>query len=228
MSKRGKKYNEAIGRIDRANYYTLIDAISLLKNMQYVKFDQSLEGHFNIKYKSIQNVRGNIQLPNGTGKTVKILVFAKGEKAEEAENAGADYIGDEELIKKIQNGWFDFHFVVSTPEMMKDVGKLGPILGKKGLMPKPKAGTVTTDISGIVKQLKSGRIEYKADKTGVVHLTLGKLSFEADKLAENTKTAYHTIMKEKPSDAKGEFVTSIALAGSQTPGIKVNIKDLKA
>ncbi len=223
----GKKYIDAVKQIDKSREYSVDDAVSLIKKVSQTKFDSTMESHFNIKYKSLQNVRGVIQLPHGTGKTVKILVFAKGEKAEEAKNAGADYVGDDDLIEKVKGGWVDFDFVVSTPDMMKEVGKLGPVLGKKGLMPKPKAGTVTMDISGILKQLKSGRVEYRADKSGVVHLGLGKLSFEAGQLSENIRFAYNAIMKDKPSDAKGDYVVSTYIAGTMTPGIRLNTKELR-
>jgi large subunit ribosomal protein L1 len=175
----------------------------------------------------LQNVRGIIQLPHGTGKKVKVLVFAKGEKAEEARAAGADYVGDEDLIQKVQGGWIDFDFVVATPDMMKDVGKLGQVLGKRGLMPKPKSGTVTTDMRGIIAQLTAGRIEYRADKTGVVHVPMGRLSFTAEQLKDNATAALQAILKDKPNDAKGDYVVGMHIAGTMTPAIKVNIKELR-
>lgn len=227
MAKHGKKYLEALKKIDREKDYPVSEAVSLAKETNYTKFDGTLEGHFKIKYKSMQNIRGSIQLPHGTGKQVKVLVFAKGEKADEAKEAGADYVGDNDLIEKIQGGWIDFDFVVATPDMMKDVAKLGPILGRRGLMPKPKAGTVTMDIAQIVKELKAGRVDYRADKTGVVHLGLGKLSFDVDKLSDNLKTAYEVLMKDKPSDAKGDYIVSVYVAGTMGPGVKVDLKELK-
>lgn len=227
MAKHGKKYNSVVEKIEKGREYLLEDAVRLARETSYTSFDSSVEGHFKIRYKSLQNVRGVVQLPHGTGKDVKILVFAKGDKAEEARSAGADYVGDEYLIEKIQGGWIDFDFVVSTPDMMKDVGKLGPVLGKKGLMPKPKAGTVTTDIAGIVAQLKAGRIEYRADKTGVVHMPMGKVSFDEGQLLENAKTAFQAIMKDKPSDAKGDYVVTFYVAASMGPGIKVSTKELR-
>lgn len=223
----GKKYIDALKEIEKGKEYLLDEAVEIIKKSSQVKFDAALEAHFNIKYKSLQNVRGVIQLPHGTGKEVKILVFAKGEKAEEAKNAGADYVGDDDLISKIKDGWVDFDFVVSTPDMMKEVGKLGPVLGKKGLMPKPKSGTVTTEIEGIIRQLKAGRVEYRADKSGVVHMGLGKLSFDTSKLAENVRYAFNTILKEKPSDAKGDYIVSAYIAGTMTPGVRLNTKELK-
>ncbi|MDH5717110.1 MAG: 50S ribosomal protein L1 [Spirochaetia bacterium] len=227
MAKKGKKYIESVKKVEKNKEYNLIDGIGVIKDTNYTKFDASLEGHFNIKYKSIQNVRGVINLPHGTGKKVRILVFAKGEKAEEAKKAGADYVGDNDYIKKIQEGWMDFDVVVSTPDVMKDVGKLGAILGKKGLMPKPKAGTVTNDVTAIVKQLRAGRIEYKADKTGVIHVGLGKLSFDDNKLHENVMTAFNGIVKDKPTDAKGEYVVGMYIAGTMSPSVKIDIKELR-
>lgn len=227
MAQHGKKFKEAYKKVDRVKEYSLPEAIELLREVNYAKFDASVEAHFNVKYKSLQNVRGSFQLPHGTGKVVKVLVFAKAEKAEEAKNAGADYVGDEELIAKVSSGWIDFDFVVATPDMMKDVGKLGPVLGKKGLMPKPKSGTVTTDVAGIVAQLKSGRVEYRSDKTGVVHLGLGKMSFEPQQLHENITMAFQSILKDKPGDAKGDYVVSAYIASTMSPGIKLNIKELR-
>ena len=227
MAKHGKRYKQAAAKVERGKEYSLTEAIDIVKSVSSTKFDATLEAHFKIKYKTMQNIRGGVQLPNGTGKQVKVLVFAKGEQAKAAKAAGADYVGDAHLIEKIQGGWVDFHFVVSTPDMMKDVGKLGPVLGKKGLMPKPKAGTVTPSVEPIVKQLKAGRVEYRADKSGVVHLGVGKVSFEASQLVENVKVAFDTILKDRPSDAKGEYITSFYIAGTMTPGVKINIKELR-
>jgi len=227
MGKHGKKYNKALEKVNSDKEYSLKEAVDLIKEMATTKFDSSIEGHLNIKYKSLQNVRGIVQLPHGTGRTSRVLVFAKGDKAEEARKAGADFVGDSDMIEKVQGGWVDYEFVVATPDLMKDVGKLGPVLGKKGLMPKPKAGTVTNDVGEIIKQLKSGRVEFKADKTGVVHMALGKLSFDTDKLVENINTAFQIVMREKPTDAKGEYVVSMYLAGTMTPGVKINVKELR-
>ncbi|MES0489558.1 MAG: 50S ribosomal protein L1 [Leptospirales bacterium] len=228
MGKHGKQFKSAQEKIEPGQEYTLAEAIDLIQSVKYTKFDSTIEGHFNIKYKSMQNVRGSMNLPHGTGKVVKILVFAKGDKAEEAKKAGADYVGDSELIEKVKGGWVDFDFVVATPDLMKDVGKLGPVLGKKGLMPKPKSGTVTNDVAGIVTQLKAGRVEYRADKTGVVHLGLGKLSFGKEQLVENISLAFQSIFRDKPSDAKGDYVVSVYLAGTMTPSVKLNIKELRS
>lgn len=227
MAKHGKKYQAASESIDRSQEVPIADAIEKIQSVSSTKFPSSLEGHFKIGYKSMQNVRGVLQLPHGTGKKVRILVFAKGDKAEEAKSAGADYVGDQDLIDKVSGGWTDFEFVVATPDMMKDVGKLGPILGRKGLMPKPKAGTVTTDIKGIIEQLQSGRIEFRADKTGVVHLPLGKLNFTKDQLVENASAAFQTILKGKPSDAKGDYILTFFLAGTMTPGVRISTKELR-
>ncbi|MCS6972533.1 MAG: 50S ribosomal protein L1 [Leptospiraceae bacterium] len=227
MAKHGKKYRAAVARIEPGKEYSLLDAIKLIKEVSYTRFDSTLEGHFNIRYKSVQNVRGIVQLPHGTGKKVKILVFAKGEKAEEARAAGADYVGDDDLIQKVQGGWIDFDFVVATPDMMKDVGKLGQVLGKRGLMPKPKSGTVTTDIKGIIAQLTAGRIEYRADKTGVVHVPMGKLSFTAEQLRDNAQAVFQTLLKDKPSDAKGDYIVGMYIAGTMTPAVRINTKELR-
>ena len=227
INQRSKKYREASKQVDLEKEYSLPEAIEVIKKMKYTKFEGSLEGHFNINYKSIQDVKGGLRLPHGTGKKVKVLVFAKGEKAEEAKKSGADHIGDNNLIKKIQGGWFDFDFVVSTPDMMKDVGALGPVLGKKGLMPKPKSGTVTMEIESAVKRLKGGWVEFKCDKSGVIHLGMGKLSFDTDKLVDNSEVVYQTIIREKPSDAKGQYLASFYLSGTMTPSVKIFTRDLK-
>lgn len=227
MAKHGKKYNAVVQKVEKGKEYPLQQAVALVKEMSYTRFTGTLEGHFNVRYKSLQNVRGVIQLPHGTGRVARVLVFAKGEKAEEAKSAGADFVGDEDLIAKVQTGWTDFDFVVATPDMMKDVGKLGPILGKKGLMPKPKSGTVTYEIASIVKELKAGRIEYRCDKTGVIHIPMGKLNFSNEQLVENAHAAFMAILKDRPSDAKGEYITAMYLAATMSPSVRVNIKELR-
>ena len=227
MSKRGKKYSVALEGLDLHEEYSLPDGIALVKKIATTKFDGSLEGHFNTSYKNIQEIRGAFQLPHGSGKTIKVLVFAKGEKATEAEEAGADYVGDDDFIKKIEGGWIDFQFIVSTPDMMKSVGKLGHILGKRGLMPKPKSGTVTLDISETIKRLKSGWLEYKADKSGVIHMGMGKLSFLSEDLFVNAQAAYQAVMKDKPSGAKGQYVSSFFLSGTMTPSVKVDLRNIQ-
>ena len=227
MAQRGKKYKEVVAKVDVNKEYSLLEAVDLIKSVSYVKFDSSFEAHLNMSYKSIQNIRGSINLPHGTGRKVRVLVFAKGEKAEEARRAGADYVGDDDLLKKVEGGWVDFEFVVSTPDMMKEVGKLGNVLGRKGLMPKPKSGTVTLDIENIVKQLKSGRIEYKSDKTGVVHLVVGKSSFTSQQLFDNISIAFKSVLKDRPSDAKGDYVRSFYIASTMSPSVKINMKELR-
>ena len=227
MKVRSKKYKEALSAVNPKKSYTVDESIEILANIQKTSFDSTLEGHFAVSYKNLQNVRGNIQLPHGTGKKVRVLVFAKADKAKEAESSGADYVGDEDLIQKVKDGWLEFDAVVATPDMMKEVGKLGPILGKKGLMPKPKSGTVTLEVASIIKQLKSGRIDFKPDKTGIIHLSLGKFSFSKEKLIENSIASFNSIMRQKPVDAKGDYITSMYLVGTMSPSVKINIKELR-
>ncbi|MBN2039540.1 MAG: 50S ribosomal protein L1 [Spirochaetes bacterium] len=224
--KHGKNIINAKNKVNRDISYELNDAVKLLKEVKYVKFDESIEVAVKIIHKSYQNIRGSVTLPFGTGKDVKVLVICKGDKQNEAKEAGADYVGAEDVIEKIKEGWLDFQAVVATPAMMKEVGKLGPILGKKGLMPKPKAGTVTEDLKGIVKALKGGRVEYKADKGGVVHMGIGKASFDDDKIIENIKSFYSQLVKDKPSDAKGNYIKSLFVSSTMGPGIKINHKGI--
>ncbi|TGN08073.1 50S ribosomal protein L1 [Leptospira ilyithenensis] len=224
--KHGKKYIQLKEKVDRVKAYALPEAVSLAKSVSYSKFDGTLEISTKINYKSLQNVRGTISLPHGTGKTIKVLVFCKGDKQNEARAAGADFVGDMDLIEKVAGGWTDFDACVATPDMMKEVGKLGPVLGRKGLMPKPKAGTVTTDVTRAVKELKAGRIEYRPDKGGVVHLGVGKVSFPDDKLQENINAVVATLMKDKPSDAKGDYLRSFSVSATMGIGVKVDVKEL--
>jgi large subunit ribosomal protein L1 len=196
--KRGKKITDAKAKVDKTKLYPIDEALSIMKELAFAKFDETVEVAIKVVHKSYQNVRGSVVLPHGTGKEIKVLVICKGDKQKEALDAGADYVGAEDAIEKIKNGWLDFDAVVATPDMMKEVGKLGPILGKKGLMPKPKSGTVTDDVKTAVKELKGGRVEYKADKTGVVHLGVGKLSFEQQKLAENISRFIARSLKINP------------------------------
>lgn len=224
--KRGKKYLSLKDKVDKTKLYTLEEAVQIAKSTSYTQFDGSMELSIKINYKSIQNVRGTVFLPHGTGKQVRVLVFCKAEKQAEATEAGADFVGDAELIQKVSDGWTDFDACVATPDMMKDVGKLGPVLGRKGLMPKPKAGTVTTDVAKVVKELKSGRVEYRPDKSGVVHLGVGKVSFDTDKLVENIKAVISGLMKDKPSDAKGEYLKSTSVSPTMGLGVKVDIKEV--
>ncbi len=224
--KRGKKINDARGKVDKANLYGLEEAVALMKELAFGKFDESVDLSVKVVHKSMQNIRGSAVLPAGTGKEKKVLVLCKGDKQKEATDAGADYVGAEDMIDKIKEGWVDFQAVVATPDMMKDVGKLGPILGRKGLMPKPKAGTVTENVAAIVKELKGGRVEYKADKTGVIHMMVGKASFEPSAIVENIKAFYNQVVKDKPSDAKGNYIKSLHVSSSMGPGIKINHKGI--
>lgn len=224
--KRGKKITEARSKVDKMQLYDLDAAVQLMKDLKYSKFEETVEISIKIIHKSFQNVRGTATLPHGTGKEKKVLVICKGDKQKEAQDAGADYVGAEEIIEKIKEGWVDFQAVVATPDMMKNVGKLGPVLGRKGLMPKPKAGTVTNDIKGIIKELKGGRIEYRADKTGVIHMGVGKLSFEAPSIEDNIKTFFNKVLQDKPSDAKGNYIKSLHISSSMGPGIKINHKGI--
>lgn len=227
--KHGKKWNAVIDKVDRAKPYEAKEASSLVKEVSYTKFDGSVEIALKLGYKSYQNVRGVVRLPHGTGKKIRVLVFAKEDRHEEARQAGADFVGAMDLVEKIQKeNWTDFDACVATPDMMKDVGRLGPVLGRKGLMPKPKAGTVTTDIATAVKNLKSGQMEYKPDKTGVIHMGVGLVSFSADQIEDNVKAVYQAIMRDKPADAKGEYVKSVYVTPTMGPGIKVNARSLSA
>ena len=224
--KRGKKYVEAAKNIDRQTLYEAADAISLVKKNATAKFDETIEAHIRTGCDgrhAEQQIRGAVVLPHGTGKTVKVLVFAKGAKAEEAEAAGADFVGGEELIPKIQNdNWFDFDVVVATPDMMGVVGRLGRVLGPKGLMPNPKAGTVTMDVTKAVNDIKAGKIEYRLDKANIIHVPVGKASFTEEQLDENFQTLMDAIVKAKPSAAKGQYLKSVVIASTMGPGVKIN------
>ena len=225
--KHGKKYQEAVKKYDRAKLYTVSEAASLVKELSYAKFDETVELHIKLMLKKSQSVRDTVVLPNQFSAEKKILVFAKGDKAQEALDAGAAYVGDNDLIEKIRGGWMDFDVAVATPDMMKDVGRLGPILGRRGLMPNPKTQTVTMDIKGALAELRKGRTEFRSDKTGVVHMAIGKVSMDADKIAENATVAVKEIFKKKPADAKGDFVVSTALASTMGPGVMVDTKELQ-
>ena len=224
--KHGKKYREAAKLVDRATQYEPGEAIALVKKTASAKFDETVEVHIRTGCDgrhAEQQIRGAVVLPNGTGKTVKVLVFAKGDKLTEAEAAGADYVGGEELITKIQNdGWLDFDVVVATPDMMGVVGRLGKVLGPKGLMPNPKAGTVTMDVTKAVNDIKAGKIEYRLDKTNIIHVPVGKASFSEDKLQENYDALMEAIVKAKPSALKGQYLKSITLATTMGPGVKIS------
>ncbi|MCI8542185.1 50S ribosomal protein L1 [Acetatifactor aquisgranensis] len=225
--KHGKKYNEIAKLVDRAAVYEPEDAIALVKKTAAAKFDETVEVHIRTGCDgrhAEQQIRGAVVLPNGTGKTVKVLVFAKGDKLAEAEAAGADYTGGEELIPKIQKeGWLDFDVVVATPDMMGVVGRLGKTLGPKGLMPNPKAGTVTMDVTKAVKDIKAGKIEYRLDKTNIVHVPVGKVSFTEEALMQNFNALMDAIVKARPSALKGQYLRSITLASTMGPGVKVNV-----
>jgi len=224
--KRGKKYVEAAKLVDRATLYDLNDAIALVKKASSAKFDETVEAHIRTGCDgrhADQQVRGAVVLPHGTGKTVRVLVFAKNEKADIARAAGADYVGAEELIPKIQNeGWLDFDVVVATPDMMGIVGRLGRILGPKGLMPNPKAGTVTMDVAKAIKDIKAGKIEYRLDKTNIIHVPVGKVSFTDEQLTDNFQTLIEAIIKAKPSTLKGTYLKSVVITSTMGPGVKLN------
>ncbi len=225
--KHGKKYVEAAKLVDRATFYEPADAIALVKKTAQAKFDETVEVHIRTGCDgrhAEQQIRGAVVLPHGTGKTVKVLVFAKGDKVGEAEAAGADYVGGEELIPKIQNdGWLDFDVVVATPDMMGVVGRLGKVLGPKGLMPNPKAGTVTMDVTKAINDIKAGKIEYRLDKTNIVHVPVGKVSFSEEALQDNYNALLEAIMKAKPSALKGQYLRSITLTSTMGPGVKVSV-----
>ena len=225
--KHGKKYNEVAKLVDRATLYDPSEAIALAKKTAVAKFDETIEAHIRTGCDgrhADQQIRGAVVLPNGTGKTVKVLVFAKGDKVAEAEAAGADHVGGEELIPRIQNdGWLDVDVVVATPDMMGVVGRLGKVLGPKGLMPNPKAGTVTMDVTKAINDIKAGKIEYRLDKTNIVHVPLGKASFTEEALQENFKALMDAIVKAKPSALKGQYLRSITITSTMGPGVKVRV-----
>ena len=224
--KRGKKYQEVLKKVDRSKSYTLKEAAALTKECSYAKFDETVELSVKLTLKKSQSVRDTVVLPNQFSAQKKVLVFAKGDKAEEARAAGAAYVGDSDLIDQIKGGWMDFDVAVATPDMMKEVGKLGPILGRRGLMPNPKTQTVTNDIKGALAELSKGRVEFRSDKTGVVHLAVGKVSMDADKITENAVAIMSEILRKKPADAKVDYVVSIALSSTMGPGVRVDVKDV--
>jgi len=225
MARRGKKYVEAAKKVDRSKSYDPLEAIQLVKEMASAKFDETVEVAVRLGVdprKQDQNVRGVVLLPHGTGKTKRVLVFAKGEKAKEAEAAGADYVGDQDLIQKIQQGWLDFDVCVATPDMMGEVGKLGRILGGRGLMPNPKSGTVTFDVAKAVQEIKAGKIEFRLDKAGQVHAPIGRVSFDAEKLADNLRALIEALLRAKPAAAKGVYLKNIAVSSTMGPGVRVD------
>ena len=231
MAKHGKKYQESAKLIEADKIYEAEEAIALIQKMPSVKFDATLEVSVKLGVDpkhADQQVRGAVVLPNGTGKTKRVLVFAKGEKAKEAEQAGADFVGAEDMVEKIQGGWTDFDVAVATPDMMGTVGRLGKILGPKGLMPNPKVGTVTMDVTRALNEIKAGKIEYRTDKAGNIHAPLGRMSFETEKLLQNYFTLIETLVKAKPSAAKGTYVRNITLSSTMSPGVPVNTLKLTA
>ncbi|WP_088006740.1 50S ribosomal protein L1 [Indiicoccus explosivorum] len=231
MAKTSKKQQEAAKLVDRTQLYSVQEAVALAKQASKVNFDATVEVAFRLGIdtrKNDQQIRGAVVLPNGTGKTQRVLVFAKGDKLKEAEAAGADYAGDTEYIQKIQQGWFDFDVIVATPDMMGEVGKIGRILGPKGLMPNPKTGTVTFDVTKAVEEIKAGKVEYRAEKNGIVHAPIGKVSFEDEKLVENFRTVFDTLQKAKPAAAKGVFMKSVHVTTTMGPSVKIDTNSVTA
>ncbi|AZV61819.1 50S ribosomal protein L1 [Peribacillus castrilensis] len=230
MAKKGKKYLEAAKLVEVSKAYAVTEAIEVAKKANFAKFDATVEVAFRLGVdpkKADQQIRGAVVLPNGTGKTQRVLVFAKGEKAKEAEAAGADYVGESDYINKIQQGWFEFDVIVATPDMMGEVGKLGRVLGPKGLMPNPKTGTVTFDVTKAVNEIKAGKVEYRVDKAGNIHAPIGKVSFEDAKLVENFTTIYDTLLKVKPAAAKGTYMKNVSVTTTMGPGVKVDPSSFK-
>ena len=229
MAKSGKKLNAALAKVDRNKNYTLKDAITLVKSASYVKFDETVDLVVRLGVDprhADQMVRGAVVLPNGLGKDVRVLVFAKGEKEKEARDAGADYVGAEDLVTKIQEGWFEFDTAIATPDMMGVVGKIGKLLGPRGLMPNPKVGTVTFDVGRAVKESKSGKVEFRVEKAGIVHAPVGKVSFTEDKLQENILAIYDALIKAKPAAAKGTYVRKISISSTMGPGVRCDAADV--
>lgn len=228
--KHGKKYLEAVKAYDRSKLFDVNEAISLVKKNATAKFDETIELHLRTGCDgrhADQQIRGAVVLPHGTGKTVRVLVFAKGPKADEATKAGADYVGAEDLMTKIQGGWFDFDVVVATPDMMGIVGRIGRLLGPKGLMPNPKSGTVTMDVTKAVNEIKAGKVEYRLDKANIIHVALGKASFTEEQLSDNFRTLINVILKARPSSLKGQYLKSVTLTSTMGPGIRLNVTKLQ-
>ena len=228
MAKKGKKYLEAAKAVDATKQYTPEEAVNLLKKLDFAKFDETVEVAYRLNVdpkQADQQIRGAVVLPNGTGKTSKVIVFAQGDQAKAAEDAGADIVGAEDLVQKIQDGWLDFDVAVATPPMMAQVGRLGRILGPKGLMPNPKTGTVTMDTAKAVNDIKAGQVAYRVDKAGIIHAPIGKKSFDADKLLENFKAMNDIVLKARPASTKGIYIKSLTLTSTMAPGIKVNPTD---
>ncbi|MGI6145400.1 MAG: 50S ribosomal protein L1 [Clostridia bacterium] len=225
MAKKGKRYEEAVKKIDKSVLYEYQEALKLVKELSKAKFDETIEVAIRLNVDprhADQQVRGAVVLPHGTGKTRSVLVFAKGEKAKEAEEAGADFVGDVDLVEKIQSGWFGFDVAVATPDMMGTVGKLGKLLGPKGLMPNPKVGTVTFDVARAIKEIKAGKVEYRVEKNGIIHAPIGKASFTQEQLEDNFRTLLDAVIKAKPPGAKGQYIKSVALSSTMGPAVKLN------
>ena len=230
MAKRSKKYQAALEKFDATSSYSIEEAVKLAQETSTVNFDASVEVAFRLGIdtrKNDQQIRGAIVLPHGTGKSQRVLVFAKGEKLKEAQEAGADYAGDQEFVEKINGGWFDFDVIVATPDMMGEVGKLGRVLGPKGLMPNPKTGTVTMDVKKAVEEIKAGKVEYRAEKSGIVHAAIGKVSFDTEKLVENFKALHDALIKAKPASSKGTYFKTVAVSSTMGPGIKVDNNEVR-
>ena len=229
MAKKSKKFQDAAKKVDSTKAYSVEEAVALAKEVDFAKFDATVEVAYRLGIdtrKNDQQIRGAVVLPNGTGKTQRVLVFAKGEKAKEAEAAGADYVGDADMVQKIQGGWFEFDVVVATPDMMGEVGRLGRVLGPKGLMPNPKTGTVTMDVTKAIDEIKAGKVTYRADKAGNIHFPIGKVSFDDAKLMENFRTIHDVILKAKPATAKGQYVKNVSVTTTFGPGVKVDASSL--
>lgn len=224
--KHGKKYAEAAKKIDVQKSYDLNEALALVKQIAFAKFDETVEISIRLNLKKSQTVRDTLVLPNQFGSEKRILVFAKGDKATEAKNAGAMYVGDNDLVEKVKNGWDEFDIAIATPDMMKDVGRLGPILGRRGLMPNPKTKTVTFEVAEAIAELKKGRVEFRSDKTGVIHFAVGKVSMDPAKVAENVTLVASEVAKRKPADVKGDYVKSFSVSSTMGPGLKVDFKGL--
>ncbi len=223
--KHGKKYIQARAQVDRNQLFSLPEGVETVKKLAFAKFDETVELSIKLNIKKSHSVRDTVVLPNQFTAEKKVLVFAKGDKVQEAKDAGATYVGDVDLVDKIKDGWLDFDVAVATPDMMKDVGRLGPILGRRGLMPNPKTQTVTFDIKGALAELKKGRVEFRSDKTGVVHLAVGKVSMDTEKMLENIHTVMTEVERKRPSDVKGDFVKTVALASTMGPGVKINFRE---
>jgi len=231
MSGNGKNYRAALAKVDRTQRYPLEDSLRLVKDTARAKFDETVEMAIRLGVdprQADQNVRGTVNLPHGMGKTVRVLAFAKGEKEKEAQEAGADFVGSDELIKKINEGWFDFDKTVATPDMMAAVGRIGKVLGPRGLMPNPKTGTVTVDIGKAVREIKAGKLEFRVDKAGIIHVAVGKASFGPEQLIDNAKAVLVSVLRAKPASAKGNFVRGVTVSTTMGPGIKVDLSQIRA